>query len=248
MKLFKIRSSAQFITTRVQFSNVVISNSNVATELEKESRTELIFENTVLTNNQVGIRSEGSADCSIKIFNSSFLHHIHKAIYLKCFNLTAQIIFGTFKKSSVMLQNVQRQPALQRWMHANVLVRKTDFDGENAELCADLFSIQPYAAVVNITIVDSAFRNHFGSSCLEGRFSTLNLYDHNFNYRKQTVIYLKNLLVENNSNRRPAVILRPGYLKYTFTQVEVHDSVFRNNSKHYWLALTTMAKLQRPIS
>ena len=231
VKLFKIRSS-QFITTRVQFFNVVISKSNVFTELEKESRTELIFENTVVKYNQVGIRSKSSADCSIKTFNSSFLHHIDGAMRLKCLNLTAKIISSTFKKGYIMLQNVQEQPAFQRWMHANVLVRKTDFDGENTELCADLFSIKPYAAVVNITIVESAFRNHISvSSCFKGRFSTLNLYDHNFNYRKKTFIYLKNLLIENNSNRKPAVYLRPGYLKYTFTQVEVHDSVFRNNSK-----------------
>ena len=180
----------------------------------------------------MGIRSQSSADCSIKIFHSSFSHNIYGAIWLKCFNLTAKIISSTFKKSYVLLQNVERQPAFQRWMHANVLVRKTDFDGENAELCADLFSIKPYAAVVNITIVDSAFRNHISrSSCLKGKFSTLKLYDHNFNYRKKPFIYLKNLSVENNSNRKPAVYLRPGYLKYTFTKVEVHDSVFRNNSK-----------------
>ena len=229
-KLFKIRSP-QFITTRVQFFNVVISSSGVVTELEKGSRTELIFENTVLKNNVMGIRSQSSADCSIKIFHSSFSQNINGAIWLKCFNLTAKIISSTFKKGYVLLQNVQRQPAFLQWMHANVLIRKTHFDGENAELCADLFSIKPYAAVVNITILDSAYRNNFGSSCLNGRFSTLNLYDHNFNYRKKTFIYLKNLLVENNSNRNPAVCLPPGYLKYTFTQVEVHDSVFRNNSK-----------------
>ena len=234
LKLFKIKSR-QFITTRVQFFNVIISSSSVVTELEKEARTELIFENTVVKSNQVGIRSQSSADCSIKIFNSSFLHHIDGAIRLKCFNLTAKIISSTFKKSYVLLQNVQRQAAIQRWMHANLLVRNTDFDGEHAEVCADMFSIKPYATVVNITIVDSAFRNHFGSFCLRGGFSTLNLYDHNFNYRKQTFIYLKNLLVENNFNRKPTVQLCPGYLKYTFTQVEVHDSVFRNNSKALWL-------------
>ena len=229
-KLFKIKSR-QFITTRVQFFNLVFSGSNVVAELENEARTELIFENTVLTHNVIGIRSEGSADCSIKIFNSSFFNHIHGAIRLICFNLTTQIISSTFKKSYVMLQNVQRQPAF----HANLLVRKTDFNGENTEVCADLFAIKPHAAVVNITIVDSAFRNHFGSSCLHGEFSTLNLYDHNFNRRKETFIYLKNLLIENNFNRKPTVQLCPGYLKYTFTKVEVHDSVFRNNSEALYL-------------
>ena len=236
LKLFKIRSP-QFIRTRVQFFNVVISSSNVVTELEKESRTELIFENTVLTNNQVGIRSEGSADCSIKIFNSSFLHHIHKAIYLKCFNLTAQIISSTFKKSSVMLQNIPSKPAFQRWIHANLLVRKTEFDGENTEFCANLFSIRPHAAVVNITILDSVFRNHFGSSCLKGKFSTLNINDHHSNPRTQTFILLKKLVVENNSNRYPTVQLSPGNSKYTFTKVEVHDSILRNNSEALWLSI-----------
>ena len=71
LKLFKIRSS-QFITTRVQFFNVVISISGVVTELEKEARTELIFDNTVLKNNVMGIRSRNSSDCSIKIFHSKF--------------------------------------------------------------------------------------------------------------------------------------------------------------------------------
>ena len=235
LKLFKIRSS-HFNTTCVQLFNVVISSSSVAFELEKESRMELIFENTVVTNNHVGIRSQSSADCSIKIFNSSFLHHIDGAIRLKCFNLTLQIISSTFKKSSVMLQNVPSKPAVCRWIHANLLVRKTDFDGENTEICADLFSIMPYAALVNITILDSTFKNHYGSSCLKGKFSTLSINDHHSNPRTQTFIILKKLVVENNSNRDPTVLLIPGNMKHTFTKVEVHDSILRNNSKALWLS------------
>ena len=236
LKLFKIRSS-QFIPTRVQFFNVVILSSGVAIELEKESRTELIFENTVFTNNLVGIHSRKSTDCSIKIFNSSFSQNSAGAIYLMCLNLTAQIISSAFKKSPVMLQNVPSKQAVCQWIHSNLFVSKTEFNGENTEICADLFAIKPYAAVVNITIIDSTFRNHFsGSSCLKGKFSTLNINDHYSNPRKQTFMLLKNLVVENNSNRYPTVMLCPGNLNYTFTKVEVHNSVFRNNSNALWLS------------
>ena len=236
-KLFKIRS-AQFITTRVQFFNVVISSSSVAIELEKKSQTELTFENTVVKNNLVGIHSQSSTACSIKIINSSFLHHIVGAIYVKCLNLTAQIISSSFKKSPVMLQNVPSRKGVCQWIHANLLISKTDFDGENTEICADLFAIKPYAAVVNITILDSAFRNHIsGSSCLKGRFSTLNIYDHHSNSRKQTFIFLKNLVVQNNSNKLLTVVLSPGFFQRSTRKVEVRDSVFRNNSKA--LRLTT---------
>ena len=230
LKLFKILNS-QFITTRVQFFNVVISSSSVATEFEKESQTELTFENTVVRNNLVGIHSQRSADCAIKIFNSNFSDNSAGAIYLMCLNLTAQIISSTFKKSPVMLQNVPSKQAVCQWIHSNLFVSKTDFNGENTEICADLFGIKPYAAVVNITIVDSTFKNHYGSSCLKGKFSTLNIYDHHSNSRKQTFIFLKNLLVENNSNKRFTVELCPGFFRYSTTTVEVRDSLFRNNSK-----------------
>ena len=230
LKLLKIRSP-QFITTRVQFFNVVISSSSVAIEPEKESQTELIFENTVVTNNLVGIRSQRSADCAIKIFKSSFSDNSVGAIYLMCLNLTAQIISSTFKKSPVMLQNVPSKQVVCQWIHSNLFVSKTEFNGENTEICADLFAIKPYAAEVDITIVDSVFRNHFGSSCLEGEFSTLTIYDHYSNPRNKTFILLKNLLVENNSNKCFTVELFPGFFRHSTTTVEVRESAFRNNSK-----------------
>ena len=145
-----------------------------------------------------------------------------------------------------MLQNVPSKPAFCRWLHANLLVRKTEFDGENTEICADLFSIRPYAAVVNITILDSVFRNHFGSSCLEGKFSTLNINDHHSNPRTKTFILLKKLVVENNSNRHPTVELCPGNFKDTFTKIEVHDTIFRNNSKALWLSTNHFGRRETP--
>ena len=244
-KLFKIRSP-QSITTRVQFFNVVFSSSNNVIELEKGSRTELIFENTVVTNNIIGIHTRSSTDCSIKIFNSSFSDNSVGAIYLMCLNLTAQIISSTFKKNPVMLQNVPSKQAVCQWIHGNLFVSKTDFNGENTEICADLFAIKPYAAVVNITILDSLFRNHFsGSSCLKGEFSTLNIFDHYSNPRKQTFIFLKNLVVENNSNKLFTVELLPGFFGYTTRKVEVRDSVFRNNSKALRLSTKYFARRSR---
>ena len=104
--LFKIRSSIPLIT-QVKFFNMIISASGIAIELDDRARTELVFQNTSVRNNQNGIYSRNSGECFIKIFNSSFEQHCISGIHLKCFNITAQIISSSFKLSSVYLANTQ---------------------------------------------------------------------------------------------------------------------------------------------
>ena len=229
LRFFKIRSPS-FNITRVKFFNLVISRSNTVAELDVGARTELVFHNTLITKNQIGIYSKRSTDCFILIYNSSFERIFLGGVRLQCLNLTAHIISSTFKLSPLLLGNRGNKPVVRQKI--KVLVLGTIFDGENIQMCsADMFSIRPHAAVVNITIIGSEFRNHFGFSCVKGEFSTLRIVDHMSVPRNKTFIFLKNLLVENNYNKMSAVVLSAGYLKYTFVKVEMRDSILRNNSE-----------------
>ena len=217
---------------------MIISASGIAIELDDRARTELVFQNTSVRNNQNGIYSRNSGECFIKILNSSFEQHWNSGIHLKCFNITAQIISSSFKLSSVYLANTASKPEVCQSQKIQVLCHDTAFDGENVQMCLrNMFLIKPFAAAVNVTITDSQFRNHFGFSCLQGEFSTLHIYDHHSIPRNTTYIFLKGLLFENNYNKLFAVKVSAGYIENTFVDVEMRDSILRNNSKA--LSLTT---------
>ena len=104
-KLFNIKSSGYFIT-RVQFVNLVISTSNIAAELDSGVRTELIFNDTLVRNNQIGLYGDRATECNIKIQNSSFEHNSQWGIHLTCRNVTTRIISTSFKQSIVLIANV----------------------------------------------------------------------------------------------------------------------------------------------
>ena len=219
---------------------MIISSSNIAVELNNTARTELVFQNMLVKNNENGIHSKNSGDCSIEIFNSFFEKNIDNAIYLKCFNVTAQIVSSTFKLSSVALADIPSKPEVCQRQKIQVLCHETVFDGKNVQMCeSNMFSVKPYAAAVNITITDSQFGNHLGFPCtfLERDTSALFIYDHHSKPRNATYIFLKGLLFENNYSKLSAVKVILGYSKYTSVNVQIRDSIFRNNSKA--LALKT---------
>ena len=228
--LFKI-TSKNFNTTRVKFFNLVISSSRIVAELGVGAKTEVVFHNMLIRYNQFGIYSKYSTDCSILISNSSFESHFFGGIRLQCFNLTMHIIFSTFKLSPVLLSNRPGTPVVRLWQRTKILFHKTVFDGENTQMCLDMVLVKPFAAVVNITIIDSEFKNHFGFSCLKEEVSSLHIYDHYSKPRNRTLIFFKGLLVENNYNKLPTVVLTVGFFKYTLTEIEIRDSILRNNSE-----------------
>ena len=230
---FKIGSSRSFIT-KVKFFDMIISSSNIAIELNNTARTELVFQNMLVKNNENGIHSKNSGDCSIEIFNSFFEENIDNAIYLKCFNISAQIVYSTFKLSSVLLANIPSKPEVCQRQKIQVLCHETVFDGKNVQMCeSNMFSVKPYAAAVNITITDSQFGNHLGFPCtwLKRDSSALLIYDLYSIPRNATYIFLKGLLFENNYSKLSAVKVTVGYSKYTSVHVRIRDSIFRNNSK-----------------
>ena len=231
LTLFKIRSSIPLLM-QVKFFNMIISASGIAIELDDRARTELVFQNTSVRNSQNGIYSRNSGECFIKILNSSFEQHCNCGIHLKCFNITAQIISSSFKFSSVYLANTASKPEVCQSQKIEVLCHDTAFDGENAQMClGNMFLVKPFAAAVNVTITDSQFRNHSGFSCLIGKFSTMYIHDHYSTCRNTTYIFLKGLLFENNYNKLSAVKITAGFLNHTFFNVEMKDSILRNNSK-----------------
>lgn len=79
-----------------------------------------------------------------------------------------------------------------------VLVRSSVSNGEDVNMCRDMFSIEPFGATLNVTIVDSQFRNHRALCRCKNRVSALIIYGHSSNIEKYLNIFLANLLIENN--------------------------------------------------
>ena len=230
-KLFNITSSS-FKITRIKFLNLVISNSNIVAKLDVGAKAELVLQNMLIRDNSYAIYSKNSIDCSIKIFNSSFEHHFNQrwGIYLRCVNLTVHINSSSFKITPVLFTNIANKPT--RWKKTEILIQNTTFNGKNILKCAPMLAIRPFAAIFNVTISDSEFKNHFAncSSRRDDRLSTLQIYEDTATVRNITSIYFRNLIFENNYNIWATLFLSVGYLEYTEVDVIVRDSIFRNNS------------------
>ena len=225
--LFMIKSPS-LNKTRVKFLNLVISNSNIAVRLDVGTKSEVVFQNMLVRNNHIGLYSKYSTDCSILITNSSFEHNFPGGTRLKCFNVTVHLISSTFKFAPVLFANIgDKSP---RWQNMRIWVRSTVVDGENTQLCAEMFAIQPFAATLNVTIIDSQFKNHLANCRTSDRISTLHIYGHNSIIQMNLNIFLSNLLIENNYNNWATLTLAPGYQYSTKVGVIIRDTVFRNNS------------------
>ena len=227
---FFIIKSPSFNITRIKFFNLVLSSSNIVTEIDKGARMELVYQNMLLRDNNCAIRGKHSTDCSILITNSSFENNFSLGIYLRCSNLTAHITSSTFELTPVSLTNIANTPT--RWQKTEILIQDTIFNGKNIHKCAAMLAIKPFAAIFNVTITDSEFKNHF-AVCRSGskyQYSTVYMYDHQSRYRNITFIFLSNLLIENNYNNLPVLSLIAGFLDYTEMEVIIRDSIFRNNS------------------
>ena len=240
---FFIITSPDFNISRIKFFNLVISSSSVVTEIDKGARIELVYQNMLVRDNYYAIRSKHSTDCSILITNSSFENNFNLGIYLRCSNLTAYITASAFQFSPVSLTNIANTPT--RWKKTKILIRDTIFNGKNIHTCASLLAIKPFAAIFIVTITDSEFKNHF-SVCRSKhyhQFSTLCISDHHSRPRNITYIFLRNLLIENNYNNDPALLLIAGYLDYSEVEVMIRDSIFRNNSLAFQVSTNYFGRL-----
>ena len=230
--IFFTITSPSFNTTRIKFVNLVLSNSNVVAELGAKASTELLYQNMLVRDNVYALHSKYSSDCSIKIFNSSFEHNLNMVygIYLKCANLTVHINSGSFKLTPLLFQNVRN--ILTREIKIKILVQNTTFDGKKIKNCAPLLAIRPFAAIYNVTIIDSVFKDHFANctSRHDYQFSTVLMSDDYSDVRNITFILLSNSTFENNYNKWASLSLTAGYLDYTAVGVMIKKSTFRNNS------------------
>ena len=231
-KFFTITSSS-FNITRINFLNLVISNSNLVVELGAKANTELVFQNMLVRDNNLALYSKYSKDCSIKIFNSSFEHNTntYSGIYLECANITAHINSSFFIFTPLLIKNIANMPT--RWRKTMILVQSTIFNGERIRQCASMLAIYPYAAVLNVTIFDSEFRNQF-ANCRSRHnyqsFSTLLVDERQYDARDTTYIFLRNLIFENNYNNWASLSVTAGYMQKTEIHVKIEKSIFRNNS------------------
>ena len=230
-KLFVIKNST-LSAPKVGFCNLVLTSTDTVVECSEAGGFELVMENTTVIDNKFGIHSKNSDNCFINIHNSTFQETTNRAIWLRCTNLTAHITNSVFEKNPILLKTIHKQKNQNHWQTVEVFVRNSVFDGQHATVFADLFSINPYAVILNISIWDSLFANHLGMGKL-GEFSSLIINDHNRSKRNGTYISLRNIKVENNLNKKAAVFLRTEFLylnKHTFFEVEILNSAFKNNS------------------
>ena len=228
---FFIITSPSFNTTRIKFVNLVLLNSNI--EIGAKASTELVYQNMLVRDNVYALYSKYSTDCSIKIFNSSFElnHNSVRGIYLRCTNLTVHINSGSFKLTPLFFTNIANKPT--RGIKTEILVQNSTFDGKKINNCAPLLAIKPFAAIYNVTIIDSVFKDHFANCTSphdDNQFSTVQISDDYSDVRKITSILLSNLLFENNYNNWASLSLIAGYLGYTAVDVMIKKSTFRNNS------------------
>ena len=224
-KLFVIKNFNSNVP-KVGFYNLVLTSTDSVADGSEARGFELVIENTTIIDNFFGVHTKNSANCFINIHNSTFRENINSAISLKCTNLTAQITNSIFQKNPTMLQTTYTQVYPNHAQIVEVLVRNSVFDGQYKTLLTDLFSIKPYAIILNISIWDSLFVNSIG-------FPSLLINDHNPSKRIGTYISLRNIRVENNlnSNAKMAVVsLKTIFNKDAHFEVEILNSAFKNNS------------------
>ena len=221
-KLFVVKNS-NLSAPKVGFYNLILSSTNTVVEGSEADEFELVMENTTIMDNVLGIHSKTSENCFIDIHNSTFREKTNWAIWLRCTNLTTHITNSVFQKNPIWLETIYKQEHQNHWQTVEVFVRNSIFDSQYTTVSADLFSINPYATVLNISICDSVFVNHLGSS-------SLLINDRNLKKRSGTYISLRNIIVENNFNKIAAVTLKTILNELAPFKVEILNSGFKNNS------------------
>ena len=221
---FFIIKTSTLRKTRIVFVNLVITRSRVAVRSSKID-FDLEFNHCLIKNVDSAIIGKGSTNCFLKISNSSFQGNTFNGIKISCINFTAHFMSSVFNAIPVTLQTNYDK----NFKKAEVFISNCIFNGERKQMCSDTLKINTVATIVNITVRFSKFSNHYGI-CKQGNPGTLTIYDKNVRGRNATLIVLKKLIFENNHSNLPAIVLVPYFGNNTLFEVELSDSVFRNNS------------------
>ena len=221
--LFVLKNS-NLNVPKVGFYNLVFTSADTVAECSVAAGFELVIANTTIMDSRLGIHSKNSENCFINIDNSTFRENTDGAIWLKCNNLTAQITNSVFQKNPILLQTIYNQRYPNHWQTVQVFVRNSVFDGQYTRELTNLFSIQPCATILNISIWDSLFVHNHG-------FASLLIYDLNSSKRIGTYISLRKIRVENNLNAETAAVtVITRFKKHAPFEVEIRNSNFKNNS------------------
>ena len=238
--LFKIKTSS-FDNIRMVFMNLVMTRSRIVVRYSK-SNFEVVFEQCVLKNNDIGVYTKHSMNCLIQVSNSSFEESSMYGVWMSCLNFTVRITATVFNASPVALQTtIDKQKRMQK---TQIFISNCGFDGRRKKFCAELLSIKPFALIVNITVQSSRFSNHYGI-CSKKRFSTLLFWDSGYRYRIKTSITFNKLLVENNNISHSAVRLIPLVTRHPTFEVKLSNSIFRNNTGALFVSMSTKARKLR---
>ena len=238
-KLFVIKNS-KLKVTKVAFYNLVFRSTDTVAECSEATEFELVLENTTFADNFMGIHSRRSENCFININNSTFQEKTYRAIELKCTNLTAHITNSVFKRNPISLETFYNKSYKYHSRVLEVFVRNSVFDGEYSTVPMDLFVIKPmHALVLNISIWESAFVNHLGMTKSKKEFSSLLIKDVE-TLRNGIYVSLRNIRVENNLNKLPAVNLVLRFSIDASFMVEILNSTFRNNSAALVVQMTNV--------
>ena len=222
--IFFVINNLDLNVPKVGFYNLVFTSTYAVVECSMAAGFELMIENTTIMDSRLGIHSKNSENCFINIDHSTFQENADWAIWLRCTNLTAQITNSVFQKNPTFLQTIDNQEYRNHSQTVQLFVRNSVFDGQYTRVLNNLFSINPYATILNISVWDSLFVNHHG-------FSSLFINDRNSNKRIGTYISLRNIRVENNLNAEMAAVkLTTGFRKHAPFEVEILNSAFKNNS------------------
>ena len=223
-KLFAIKNK-RLAAVNVGLHDLIIQSADTVLEGNDATSFEIIIENTTIVDSTMGVHSKNSINCNINIQNSIFKGESVAAIWLRCINLSAHITNSVFKRNPIMLRTIYNKHH-HRSQTVEVLVRQSVFDGQYITIPTNLFSISPYALILNVSIWSSTFLNHHGKT-KNVIFFPLLISDHNPNKRNRSRILLSNIKVENNLS--PVKMFVTSY-RHLPLAVEIMDSVFRNNS------------------
>ena len=226
--LFHI-TSPSFKIARVKFHNLVISKTKIVARLATGARFELVFQNVVLKDHALVAYSKQSFHCSLIVTNTSFEKCFPGGIRLQCLNVSAIIRYSSFRLTPVFFANIgNKSPHLQSM---RVWIENIDVDGENTPMCeVDMFGFQPYAAVSNVTITNSHYKNHLANCEFGKKISTLHIRGKSAKVGNYSYIFISKLIMENTLTNWGTLSLAIGYQRLTKGKTMIRDCIFRNNS------------------
>ena len=227
-ELFIISSTSNLSLVRIVMSNLVLSTSETLIRCEKGSSFLLLLHHCVFRRYFTAVAAKLTIYCSIGVFNCTFDGNTRSSIVATCRNLTAKLVGNTFLASPVRFRTSMDRKNI-RWQFTEVLVSRCGFYGQQKIACNAFLAISPAAAIVNVTVELSSFREQ-NAKCPSSRGAALEIYGWYSKKRTQTIINLNKLSFEDNYCTGAMIRLIPVYIRGTVFKVGITNSVFRNTT------------------